>query len=380
MNYLKKRLLYLTFFTFIFSINVFGLSQNLKISLLTQEPGDELYAYFGHTAIRVKDDSLFIDIVYNYGTFDFSTPNFYTRFVKGDLDYCLSIDDFDYFVLASEQTQRKIYEQELYLSYEEKLNLVTLLEQCYNSPARYYRYDFLKNNCATKIRDIIKEATNNRIQFVEGEHSGATFRQLLNPYLVKNYWINFGINLIMGMESDKIAEPDEYMFLPFYIQDYFENSNYASKSQLFLDAAPKKKSAIAFDYISPWLIVLVICLLSFWKRTQKIVLYITCSVFSLLGLLILFLGIYSLHPSLGANMNILWTIPALLIIIVRNEKIGRYIRYAFTAIILLLFINWFWLPQELSPTFIPWLICMLVLLIIDLKIFEKVIKKSKSTE
>ncbi|MDD3859970.1 MAG: DUF4105 domain-containing protein [Bacteroidales bacterium] len=351
---------------------MFGLSQNLRISLLTQEPGDELYAYFGHTAIRVKDDSLFIDRVYNYGTFDFSTPNFYTRFVKGDLDYCLSIDDFEYFVYSSQLSQRRIYEQELYLSLEEKNNLVILLEQCYNSPARYYRYDFLMNNCATKIRDIIKDATNNRIKFIDAKNSGATFRQLLNPYMLKNYWINLGINLIMGMESDKIASPDEYMFLPFYIQDYFENSNYASKSQLLLDASPKEKSGFAFDYLSPWIIILIICLMSFWKKTQKIVLYITCSIFSLLGLLILFLGIYSLHPSLGANMNILWTIPALLIIIVRNEKIGRYIRYAYTVIILLLFINWFWLPQELSPTFIPWMICMLLILIVDLRIIEKI--------
>jgi hypothetical protein len=374
-----KKLLLILFSIYVSSLSLFGLSQNVRISLLTQEPGDELYAYFGHTAIRVKDDSLYIDQVYNYGTFDFSTPNFYTRFVKGDLDYCLSIDDFDYFVYSSQLTHRKIYEQELFLSYEEKYNLVMLLEQCYNSPARYYRYDFLKNNCATKIRDIIKEATNNRIKFIDAKQSGETFRQLLKPYLVKNYWINFGINFIMGMETDKYAATDEYMFLPFYIQDYFENSNYASKSELLLDAEQERQTKFNFGYILPWIIVLIICLLSIWRKTQKLVFYIYCSLFSLLGLLILSLGIYSLHPSLGANMNILWTIPALLILIIRHEKIGKYVRYVYAIIILLLFINWFWLPQELSPTFIPWMVCMLFLLITDLKLFEKIKCCNKST-
>jgi len=367
-----KRLTISLLYVFIYSVSVFGLSQNVRISLLTQEPGDELYAYFGHTAIRVKDDSLFIDRVYNYGTFDFSTPNFYTRFVKGDLDYCLSIDDFEYFVYSSELTQRRIHEQELYLSYEEKLNLVSLLEQCYNSPARYYRYDFFKNNCATKIRDIIQSATNDRIRFDNAEYKGKTFRQLLKPYLVKNYWINFGINLIMGMEADKNANPAEFMFLPFYIQDYFDNSNYSTKSELLLDASPKPNSNIRFDYILPWIIVLLICVLSFWKKTQKITFYIYFSIISFLGLLLVFLGVYSLHPSLGSNMNIIWTVPALLIVIIRHEKIARFVRYTYLLIIVLLFINWFWLPQELSPTFIPWLVCMFLLLILDLNIINKI--------
>jgi len=367
-----RRWILFALFCFLFSGSVSALSQNLKISLLTQEPGNELYAYFGHTAIRVKDDSLFIDKVYNYGTFDFSTPNFYTRFVKGDLDYCLSIDDYEYFVYSSNLTHRRIHEQELFLTYEEKYNLVMLLEKCYNSPERYYRYDFLMNNCATKIRDIIQKATNDRIKFDSAKYQGKTFRQLLRPYLEKNYWINFGINLIIGMEADKKASPEEYMFLPFYIQDYFENSDFASNSQVILDASPENNSTIAINYIIPWIIVLALCLLNFWNKTQKIVLYILCSVFSLLGVLLVFLGLYSLHPSLSHNLNILWTFPAILILLIYHPKVARFVRYAYMCIILLLFLNWFWLPQELTPTFIPWMVCMLVLLITDLKLFEKI--------
>ena len=131
------------------SANTFALSRDAQVSLLTQDAGDELYAYFGHTAIRIKDDSLHIDRVYNYGTFNFNTPNFYLKFIHGDLDYCLSIDDFDYFVYVSSETKRTIHEQVLNLTYEEKVKMANLLETCYTTSARYYRYDFLKNNCAS---------------------------------------------------------------------------------------------------------------------------------------------------------------------------------------------------------------------------------------
>jgi hypothetical protein len=189
-----------------------------------------MYAYFGHTAIRVTDDSLYVDVVYNYGTFNFNTPNFYMRFIKGDLDYCLSIDDFDYFVYFSNETKRTIREQELNLSLEEKVKLVTALETCYATSDRYYRYDFLKNNCATKIRDIIEDATNKSIDFNNSGYNGLTFRQLLKPFVSKNYWADFGINLVMGMETDKMASPSDYMFLPIYIHSYLEECNCIRRS------------------------------------------------------------------------------------------------------------------------------------------------------
>lgn len=379
-----KRLVSFIFIAFllcnVLSNTASALSQDVRISLLTQDPGDEMYAFFGHTAIRVKDDSLNIDQVYNYGTFDFSTKNFYIRFIKGDLDYCLSIDDYNYFVEFSAFTKRTIHEQVLDLSYEERYNVVSLLETCYNTPARYYRYDFLKNNCSTKIRDIIADATDNRIDFAKANFGGKTFRQLLKPYVARDYWIDFGINLLMGMETDKVANPEEYMFLPFYIFEFLENSDMAEKSVIIVDATPDKKASFDFSYLAPWLIIILLAGLSLWKKARKIVLYSVSVIFSLIGLLILALGIYSLHPALGHNMNIIWTIPALLILIIRKNKVADFVRYAYLAIMLLIFINWFWLPQEMSATFIPWMLCMMFLLITDLNIAGKLKNRFKSAK
>jgi hypothetical protein len=92
------------------------LSDKAFISLLTCGPGDELYSVFGHTAIRVNDPATGIDIVYNYGTFDFAAPNFYLKFVKGDLQYFVSVSSYRDFVYTYQYYDRDVYEQVLNLT------------------------------------------------------------------------------------------------------------------------------------------------------------------------------------------------------------------------------------------------------------------------
>ena len=70
------------------------LTTNARISLITAEPGKELYTSFGHSAIRVYDPATGLDLVYNYGTFDFDAPGFYPNFLRGKLNYSLSVYDF----------------------------------------------------------------------------------------------------------------------------------------------------------------------------------------------------------------------------------------------------------------------------------------------
>lgn len=350
--------------------NIFAsnLTRSVTISLLTQDEGYELYAYFGHTAIRVKDDSLGVDQVYNYGTFDFDTPDFHTRFVKGDLDYCMSIDSYNGFVYMSKVNKRTIREQVLNLSFEEKYEIVMLLETCYNTSARYYRYDFLDNNCATKIRDIIYDGTKGRIDFSKAKFGGKSYRQLLQPFLKKNYWIDFGLNFILGLKTDEKASPEQYMFLPIYIHDFLVDSEFAGESTVILDASPQKKNGINFSYLLPWIIALILSLLIVWKKTRKFMLYFLSSIFALLGIFVLVLGLYSEHEALAINLNMLWTLPALFVLIFgHTKKTGKFIKYGYLILILLHFLNWFWLPQQLSFAFLPWMLLMTMALAFDLE-------------
>src|SRR5215218_1527696 len=108
---------------FLFLISYFSFAQDschLRISLLTCSPGEELYSTFGHSALRVTDSVTSQDIVYNYGTFNFDEPGFYTKFVRGKLLYYLSTEEFSSFKRQYEYERRSMIEQELDLSCTEK--------------------------------------------------------------------------------------------------------------------------------------------------------------------------------------------------------------------------------------------------------------------
>ena len=98
-----------------------------QVSLITCGPGVEVYNQFGHSAIRMKNDSLGIDLIYNYGIFSFNTPNFALRFTLGQTDYQLGIQPYQDFVDWYASCHRDVREQVLNLSVEEKNTLINLL-------------------------------------------------------------------------------------------------------------------------------------------------------------------------------------------------------------------------------------------------------------
>ena len=101
---------------------------NTEISLLTVEAGEDLYSIFGHTGIRLMDPESRIDIVYNYGTFDFDTPNFYTKFVKGKLMYQLSRDRYADFERAYKRMERSYTERPFELDSLHKAKFIEFIQ------------------------------------------------------------------------------------------------------------------------------------------------------------------------------------------------------------------------------------------------------------
>ena len=130
------------------------LSPSAQVSIITCAPGDELYSIFGHSAIRVNDSINQIDLVFNYGTFDFDTPNFYLKFMRGKLNYMLSMAPYDRFLFEYVYYKRSVWEQVLDLSEVEKNNLFQALIINAEPEHRNYHYHFFFDNCATRIRDM----------------------------------------------------------------------------------------------------------------------------------------------------------------------------------------------------------------------------------
>lgn len=201
-------------------------------------PGNYFYDKFGHSAIRVQDKNSGLDIVFNYGIFDFNTPNFYSKFARGKLLYSLGLANFEDFYQYYKSEDRWITEQVLNLNIAQKREVFQLLVENAKPENKDYLYDFTYDNCATKIRDILSLALATDLKYnTEQEEKEKSFRQLIGEKLHSNTWGSLGIDLALGAEIDKKVSKWEYQFLP----DYVLEANAEAKVKINLEWQPLVK-------------------------------------------------------------------------------------------------------------------------------------------
>lgn len=360
-------------------------SSHMRVSLLTCTPGDELYSTFGHTAIRIVDTSSQLDLVFNYGTFDFDDPGFYSKFVRGSLFYFLSVENFEDFKNAYFYTNRGITEQVLNFSAEEKIKIHDYLYENSKDENKYYQYDFLFDNCTSRVRDLIFTIKKNKTPLKPVTPSGYTFRNGIHEYLDKNEkeWSKLGIDILLGSPTDKIATTNETLFLPdnlmkeMNVLDSTDNSISSTSNLYDLPAVEKKKTGVTPTQLFSFLLILAFGL-SFNKH-QKITTFVSgldgllFFTTGLIGCVLIFMWTSTEHEMCKNNYNLLWALPTNLILsFIRNKK-NKFVQYCFggTAIILLITVlNWKFWPQEMNSALIPiiiWLIWRSIFIFIKLK-------------
>jgi hypothetical protein len=307
-------------------------SDSIQIYLLTASQGEETYAAFGHSALRVCIPQKEIDYVFNYGTFNFDTPHFYFKFSTGRLLYSLSIQKGEPFLDSYNTWGQAIYEQKLLLNQSECEKLFHLLIENHEEENRYYRYSFFYDNCATRIRDIVEKSTEGRViydtTFIK---SPKTFRQLISPYLGYTPWIEFGIDLLLGTGTDNVATPAQYMFQPKYLKDMFASARIINGDSVrMLTESPRELFPTKLTFEKPgfmgsplsifmilWLVILMISIFQLKKNWKLIWLdRFIFIVTGLLGFLMAFLWIWSLHREVENNFNIFWASPINMLIAV----------------------------------------------------------------
>ncbi|MEQ3691712.1 MAG: DUF4105 domain-containing protein, partial [Flavobacterium sp.] len=217
------------FFFILFSISSYcqsnTLSEASKVSIITCGTGNESYSLYGHTGIRIKDSLRGIDIVYNYGAFDFETPNFILKFVKGDLQYFVTTNTYQDFEYSYKYENRSIYEQELRLSLAQKQKLFQNLNSSLFSDERFYTYKFIDRNCTTMVIDKINEILGKKI-ITSIKPITISYRDILYPYLENHYFEKLGINIIFGEKVDRTAET---LFLPLELHSVLKTTQYSGK-------------------------------------------------------------------------------------------------------------------------------------------------------
>lgn len=295
-------------------------------SILTCSPGEEIYALFGHTAIRYRNIEKGTDIVFNYGIFSFNTPNFIWRFVKGDTDYMLGITSYEYFHQEYYDRNSYVYEQKINLTREQTEYLFQTLANDYKPENRVYRYNFFYNNCTTRAKEKIEEAFNGEIIY-DKEMPELTFRDIVHQYTNGHEWSELGIDLCIASPADKPISKDEMMFAPFYYKDLLSNAVVSGTGKHVAQEAkaiviPDQQN-ITPDYPSPLLcfsllfvITLIISVIE--HRTKKVLWGYDIILFGgagISGLIIAFLAFISTHPAVSHNYHLFFMHPAHLVLL-----------------------------------------------------------------
>lgn len=286
------------------------LSPQASVSLLTCDSGNELYSLFGHTAIRVYDPENMIDTVYNYGAFDFSTPNFYLKFVKGDLQYFISTSTYEEFLAEYRYFQRGVFEQKLNLTQEQKQKIADDLARSLYSEDRYYTYKFIDRNCTTKVVDVVQKHISNKLS-MKIPDAGKTYRTILYGYLNRHHFYeNLGINILFGIKTDEVLSN---VFLPSQFMESVAHSqngtqDLTNSTEIVVNKNTFEAPMSLWNNIYTFIGLLVIIVLLNRK-------WLTVTLFKVMGSLGLFLmvaGWYSFHEELQWNYNVLLFNPVLL--------------------------------------------------------------------
>ncbi|MDH7912981.1 DUF4105 domain-containing protein [Winogradskyella sp. SYSU M77433] len=375
---LNALFLLLTFSIVSLSAQQFKLSPSAEVSVLTVGSGESLNDAFGHNAFRIKDRTLGVDIVYGYGEYDFGAPNFYLKFARGKLNYLISRDSFRDFYNHYLYYNRTIEEQVLNLSPEQKQRLFDYLENNYKPENRRYLYDFFYDNCATRIRDVSEIATNSSIQFDTPKNfESKTFRELIHEHVKLNSWGSFGIDIALGSVVDKEATPREFMFLPKYIHEFFENAKINNSDDLVKYSSvvlQKKPSNSSSNFLlSPLMIVGIISIVILYItykdfKTEKRSRWLDIILFSItgiIGIILLLLWFATDHTATAQNYNLLWAFPLNLFVIgaiVKNKQknwVKSYIKFLIIMLCLMT-LHWIIGIQAFTIGLIPLIIALLV--------------------
>ncbi|MDP5170449.1 MAG: DUF4105 domain-containing protein [Bacteroidia bacterium] len=364
----------LVLFSLLFCLPAFSqrLSSMAEISLLTVAPGSELYSAFGHSAIRVHDPATGVDEVYNYGTFDFNTPNFYPKFMQGKLEYMVDKDPMRNFDYAYRYFERTYQEQVLDISQSQKQGIADFLAKNNLPENRFYLYDFFFDNCATRLRDVVENVMGDSLRWGAPTKTGASFRDYLHEYLTEKAWIEFGIDLALGAVVDREADIREQMFLPDYLATAFGGAEVRTatgwkpllKSQETIYEGPDLVAATPW-YLHPLSITMLIMGLMLWhswlrwrgkgKVAPDVALWVTLGI---MGCVISLLWFATDHTATAQNWNLLWANPLHLLAglgLVWRKKL-LWLKWYFLGAgslgVLLLLLGTF-LPQHFPLAFYP---------------------------
>ena len=312
---------------------------SVEISLLTCSPHEAIYSLYGHTAIRINDQRNGEDLAVNYGLFSFEKPHFVLRFLFGLTDYEMGIEPFEAFCRQYRYYGSSVTQQVLDLTNEEKWNIVKAVNINYMPENSVYRYNYFYDNCTTRAVDMLTTHLADAHVVFEGEQQKyPSFREMVHGCLPHHPWNRFGNDMLLGVKADCKTTLREHQFLPANAMDDFRHAMIVgqdgSNRPLVLReeiVVPEGAQDVWKDFpLSPkdvFLIVLAITVLITLLEvyTKKVLWGYDALLMILCGLagIVLFLMLFSQHPTVRVNLLLLLLNPLPLFFIWRMIRRAR---------------------------------------------------------
>lgn len=203
----------------------------LTVVLITMGQGDMVWEKFGHNALWIHDPAAGTDRVYNYGMFDFNSPGYWGRFLRGNWLYELGVQSIQQTVYQYQYFNRAMWAQELNLTPGQKREMQAFLETNALPQNREYLYDYYLDNCSTRIRDVLDRATGGRLRAATADSmTGTTFRWHSERLIAEDQASYFGLAGGLGPRADREINAWEEMFLPFKVQEQVRKIRVADAS------------------------------------------------------------------------------------------------------------------------------------------------------
>ncbi len=345
------------------------LTAQSQISVLTHGPGEELYSAFGHSAIRVQDSSKGIDHVYNFGVFDYNDPKFLSKFVQGKTDYYLEREDFSRYIQSYYREGRYTHEQRLNLDSTEISKCVSALEENAKEENKYYRYDFLKDNCSSRILDVLMASAPNLEVHGKLNEDNKSYRDIVDKVYQSQhkYWVSLGVRILFGDRANTIPTSKEMSFLPEQLEYLLYKSSVRGQPLVssIQNLSPDNVEFAEMPFYQRpgfWFTLLAFVLFVLFMRSSKslIVFDVVYVLLGLLGLLLLYLGLFTENPYFPYNWDLLWANPFFILIpFIKDRKKHWYksiLSYSLFAVLFFQFILRQPFPSEVIPlVFVLWL-------------------------
>ena len=307
----------------------------LRISLLTMGPGEHPFTKFGHSAIWVHDAAQLRDEVYNYGTFAFDSPTLVLDSVAGKLPYWLSVQGMGGTLRSYGEQGRSLLASELELTPGERVRLHDALRENARPELRYYRYDYYRDNCSTRIRDIIDRVLDGQLKKRPAPPASMSYREHTRRLVADAPLLYVGLDLGVGRESDTRVTVWDEAWLPERLHALFAQATVSRDGQT-LPLIRSERVLLTSRFATPratppnWtgyylaagvgIGALLAALGRSFRLAPRLALgtsYILLgSVFGLLGCALCYLTFFSAHSAAAANYNVLLVPPWLLALLV----------------------------------------------------------------